>query len=207
MNERVAPIAQATDTLAVAQHGDGTALRLSGYARVPEPEVEPLWLVYLRAFGALATRAASRHLMDHDQFCTEMADPRITKFVVFQGAAPVGLLTITTDLDGIVWVSPDFYRDRYPTKARQGRVFFVTNMLTDPECRGQEAFLMLTEAACRVAAGGVLGFDVCEFNVQRGFPEAVRRRVSQLHGGACTFQELDSQRFYGIDLAGPLLPR
>lgn len=181
-------------------------LRLVEYAVVPEPELPALWEVYLKSFGGLATRAASRHLMDAEQFHRVMADPAITKYVVHAGGSPVGLLTITTDLDGIIWVSPDYYRNRYPDKARRGRVFYVTNMLTDPDHQGRDVFDLLTEAACRAASGGVLGFDVCRSNVDRGFAEAVRRRVDTLHAGACQFEALDTQTFYGIDLTGPLVP-
>jgi hypothetical protein len=184
----------------------GRPLRLVEYGVVPEPQLPALWEVYLKSFGGLATRAASRHLMSAEQFHREMTDPAITKFVVHAGGLPVGLLTITADLDGIIWVSPEYYRNRYPDKARRGKVFYVTNMLTDPDHHGRDVFNLLTEAACRAASGGVLGFDICRSNVERGFAEAIRRRANALHAGASLFEALDTQTFYGIDLTGPLVP-
>lgn len=192
----------ATDTSSAVAGRTTGSLRLVRWTTVPQQQLPALWEVYLRAFGGLATRAASRHLMDAEQFVREMTDRRIIKFATYAGDDPIGLLTVTTDLDGIVWVSPEYYRNRYPDKARQ--VFYVTNMLTDPRNRGREAFDLLTEAACREASGGVLGFDVCGSNVRRGFAEAVARRVCALHAGASTFEELDRQTFYGIDLTGPM---
>jgi hypothetical protein len=179
-------------------------LQMTSYLRIPEPEITPLWNLYQRAFGRLATTAASRHVMDADLFRQEMADPRITKCVVSQGGAPVGLLTTTSDLDNIVWVSPDFYRARYPVEGRRQQIHYITNMLTDPRYGGREVFRMLTEAACRLAAGGVLGFDICRSNVERGFADAIRRRTLQLRGEAHDFQALDTQTFYGIDLTEPI---
>jgi hypothetical protein len=143
--------------------------------------------------------------MDREQFDREMSDDRITKFVVSTMTEPVGLLTMTLDVGGIVWVSPDYYRNRYPAKSLRGRLFYVTNMLTDPDYRGHDPFMMLVEAACRHAAGGVLGFDICQSNVDRGLARALRRRISQLHEGACAFEELDTQTFFGVDLTGPIV--
>lgn len=174
------------------------SVRLATYQVLPNGRRDALWALYQRAFGPLAGRAASRHVLAEDQFDAEMADSRITKLVVDAAGRPVSLLTFTRDLDTISWVSADYYRDRYPTEATSGSLMYITTMLTDPAYVGPEAFLLLTAALDPLIGVGAVGFDICGSNVDRGFATALQRRMLQLRDGAGTLERLDTQTFYGM---------
>lgn len=165
---------------------------------LPAAELDAVWALYQRAFGPLADQAASRHVLNRNQFAAEMADATVVKLLVRQGEQPVSLMTLTAAMDGVSWVSAEYYRSRYPVEAANGTLLYITNMLTDPAYAGPEAFLLVTSALNDLVPVGAVGFDICAANVQRGFPTALHRRLLALRGGASAFDELDTQTFYAL---------
>ena len=175
-------------------------VELHTHTDVPAALLPALWDVYTRSFGPLAYIAASRHVMPKETFLVEMADPAITKLIVTDAGRPVSMVTLTWDLELVSWVSPEFYRSRYPEQSAAGRLFFITNMLTDPDYHGHEPFLLLSAEMYRLGKGGVIGSDSCASVVTRGFVEAMRKRMLDLHDGKGTVEAVDTQTFFAFDL-------
>lgn len=165
---------------------------------IEEQRSADLFRLYLEAFGPLRTQAAAKHLMNVTEFEHEMRDPRILKYTVWRSPNdPVALCTITTHLDAVPWVSPDFYAARYPAHAARRAIYYLGLALVAPEpghYRLFESVIRETVAAC-AAEHGVLVYDVCRYNdttVRFGRrAEAGLRRLAPVRVGV-----IDVQTYY-----------
>jgi hypothetical protein len=157
-----------------------------------------LYELYLDAFSPLRTRAAARHLVSWDEFSHEMGDARILKYSVWQSPdEPVALATITTSIEAMPWISPDFYASRHPAHAARQAIYYLGLALISP-ARGQYRLLervvraMVGECA---AVRGVLAYDVCQYNdtvVHFGRrAEAILRRMAPV-----SVEVADVQTYY-----------
>lgn len=128
---------------------------------------DALWALYGTAFEEMRARAASRHWLSRDEFELEALDARVLKHVAWRGSHPVGLCTVTTDLEAAPWVSPEYYARRYPGHTARGAVHYCNLALVHPGERGTETFALLLEALARGVAAddGVLAADLCRYNV------------------------------------------
>jgi hypothetical protein len=158
---------------------------------------DALWHLYLQAFEGLRARAASRHTLTRAEFDLEALDERVMKYVAWRCEAPVGLVTLTTDLTTVPWISPDFYAARYPHHAARGAIFYCSLALVDPAERLTDVFARMVGPAADAiaAAGGVLAADMCRLNVEvvelsRAVTTLLRRRW-----GGVEPVELDRQVF------------
>ncbi len=167
--------------------------------RVLSPDqARRLYAVYLEAFGALRTSAAARHVLSQTEFIDEMYDPRILKYSVWRSATePVALATVTTDLDAVSWVSPEFFATRHPEHAARKAIYYLGIVMVAPH-RGQ--FRLLERVVRELAAGcvadqGVLAYDICAFNdatVRFGRrAEAILQRIAPVRVGVA-----DTQTYY-----------
>lgn len=165
---------------------------------VPEHLVPTLWDIYITAFDQLRPMAAARQVLWREEFEQEMADPRVWKYLAF-GAdeLPVGMATLTADLQTIPWISPQFYAERYPVEHARNALFYVPFVCTDPRRARAGAMWLLVQAFIeRVAAAeGVVGYDVCAYNNEvvhfADRMDAWNRRL-----GAHDVMNLDSQNYY-----------
>lgn len=165
---------------------------------VEGPRAANLYELYLVSFGTLRTEAAARHVMTLAEFEEEMRDPRILKYTVWRTPDdPVALCTITTHLDAVPWVSPDFYAARYPEHAARRAIYYMALALVHPEPGNYRLFEHVVRATVGPCAAdhGVLAYDVCRYNdttVQFGRrAEAGLRRLAPVRVGV-----VDVQSYY-----------
>ena len=166
-----------------------------------EQTARMFWELYLGAFGPLRTRAAARQVLDEDEFFTEMVDPRVWKYVVYDAAGqPVGLTTLTKHLETVPWISPEYYEARYPQHFARQAVFYLGFTLVAKGARHLSSFATMLDAVAQrvIADRGVCGYDICAFN-----NEAMRFDVNieaMLNRAAhIPVERLDSQTYYVAD--------
>lgn len=132
-----------------------------------DPDVgRDFYELYLETFGPLAKLAANKHIYEAEHWDEEMQDPRILKFVAWDDARPVGLATVATDLDAVPWVSPDYYRWRYPDQ----KVWYCGFALVHPEYQGRSLFsaLMRSSMAEVIRNGAIGAFDCAKVTEEQG---------------------------------------
>jgi hypothetical protein len=182
----------------------GAGVTVRCFDELPADLVHPLWEIYLAAFEGLRTRAAARQVLWPEEFAAEMADPRVWKYVALdRDHFPVGLGTVTADLRTVPWISPEFYAARYPEAAARNALYFVPFVCTDPRRARTGVYAVMFKALVSRAAadGGVLAYDVCNFNDQT---IAFGQRMAdwQRRLGATTVDQVDSQNYYVAEYSG-----
>lgn len=135
---------------------------------VEEPTSGRLWQRYRETFAHLAAKAAHRQTLTREEFAEEMREPRIWKYVGFDGEEPVALGTLTRHLETMTWVSPDYFAARWPEEYAQGRVFYIGFVMLDKHNQSRGRFNELAQPMVRAIADarGVAGFDVCRYNAE-----------------------------------------
>lgn len=138
----------------------------------------------------------------------------MTKYVArTDSGALVGLSTLSNDLETVPWISPHFYRDRYPVQFARRTVFYCGLTMVHPDARTSGAFLQMVTAFGRdiAAADGLLAADMCRFNIDVvGVAAAVTLALKRAWGSA-SLVELDSQTYLSWEpggcVPGPPQPR
>ncbi|MEP6462672.1 MAG: hypothetical protein ABJC62_04500 [Frankiaceae bacterium] len=129
---------------------------------------EALWELYQLAFAPLEDRAAGRQFLSRSDFDSEVLDSRVVKYLArIPIGRIVGLCTLSADLDTVPWISPSFYRTRYPAHAARGAVLYCGIALVHPDAQRTRAFPDMLAAMAVDIAGvdGVLVADMCRYNV------------------------------------------
>lgn len=176
------------------------ATGVSVHTLIGRDEGERLYDVYRAAFGHLEVHAAARQVLKRDEFFAELQDPRVAKYVARSSdGEPLGLMTLSTSLEPIPWISAEYYRARFPEQAERDAIYYVGVALSDPEVGGVTAFPAMVNAVldrCR-AERAVLLWDICGYNddavgLGRGLENQIQRRT-----GLPT-EVLDRQTYYGV---------
>ena len=159
---------------------------------------EDFYRLYLDAFAPLRTKAAARQVLHRDEFMEDMQDPRVFKYVGWSSGRPIALATMTSHLETVPWISPEYYRVRYPEHAARGAIYYLGFTLVHPSNDTPRALEQMISAGVRrlVDARAVCAFDVCAHNdVGRLFTARVTQTLRRL--ADVTVDRLDSQRYYG----------
>lgn len=164
---------------------------------VDDPVAHRLWRLYSDCFAGMRTLAASRHLLQRGEFDDHLGDPRVDKLVAWVDEQPVGLVTLTTDLDAVPWISPEFYANRYPAHAQRQSIFYCGLAMVHPFARYTEAFARMVglRAGDIAAADGVLAADLCRFNVDETELGRMITLLMRRAWGGVDQVELDRQVF------------
>jgi hypothetical protein len=166
---------------------------------------EALWEAYRENFAPLAELAILQHLYSREEILAELANPDILKIVGWQEGKPVGLGMVTNVLEAVPQISPDFLRAKYPEHAARDAIFFGILVMVSPRVRGRTMFGRIYTELWQVPAraGGVLAFDVCEFNRTLFDADALAGRIAsqfpRAHVGI-----VDRQTWYVAELPEPL---
>ncbi len=163
--------------------------------------------LYRRAFDPLRTLSAARQVLTDDEFSAEMVDPRVDKYVAWEEGEPVGLSTLTRELETVPWISPEYFRARFPQHAERDALFYLGFALADPERRQLRAFAAMASAVVTTLseAGGVCGYDVCAYNRDEvRFADNLERFMKRQ--APAVVNVVDSQTYYTVDLAAALEP-
>lgn len=166
---------------------------------------DELWASYRANFEPLAELAILQHYYSQAEIREEFENPRIDKIIVWQDGRAVGLGMVTNSLEDVPQISPRFLRRRYPEHAARDAIYFGILVMVSAPQRGLTIFSRLYTELWQVPAraGGVLVFDICEFNRELFDTDALAERIaSQFPGGSVSV--LDRQTWYVADLPAPI---
>lgn len=180
-------------------------LRVSHELSLGGVVAESIWQLYRQNFEPLADLAVLQHFYSHSEILAELANPQIVKIVGWRDGVPVGLAMVTNSLDDVPQISPRFLRMRYPDHAARNAIFFGILVMVAPDSRGRTLFSRLYTELWQVAAlaGGVLVFDMCEFNRETFDTDVLTQRIAD-NFPRSSVKVLDRQTWYVADLPEPI---
>lgn len=165
---------------------------------IDERTTEEFLELYRAAFDPLEGLAAGRQALTDDEFREEMRLPTVLKFVGWdRRERPVAMVVINTDLDTVPWISPGFWRQRYPEQAERGAIYYFGALLVSPTVRGGPwAHRMLAETVTFTARNhAVAAFDCCQHNVESvKLPEMIAAVAESL--SYVDTERVDAQVYY-----------
>jgi hypothetical protein len=191
---------------ATEQHPLAAPITITHEHTVTGPTADALWEAYRANFAPLASLAILQHFYSYDEMIDEFANPRILKIIGWQHGAPVGLAMVTNSLDDVPQISPRFLRARYPDHAARNSIYFGILVMVAPDLRGRTLFSRLYTELWQVPAlaGGVLVFDICDFNRQQFDTDALTARIASNFPRSAV-QILDQQTWYVAELPEPVV--
>lgn len=168
-------------------------------------DADLLWEAYRSNFEPLAELAILQHLYTRDEVLAELANPRILKIVGRQGGRPVGMGMVTNSLEDVPQISPAFLRAKYPDHADRNAIYFGILVMVSPDHRGRTLFSRLYTEMWQVPArtGGVLVFDICDFNRMAFDTDSLTRRIADQFPRA-SVDVVDRQTWYVAELPEPI---
>jgi hypothetical protein len=173
--------------------------------RIDGDDAEALWEAYRENFAPLAELAILQHLYPRDEILAELANPDILKIVGRQQGQPVGLGMLTNVLEAVPQISPQFLRAKYPEHAARRAIYFGILVMVSPRLRGRTLFGRIYTEMWQVPArvGGVLAFDICEFNRTAFDTDTLTGRIASQFPRA-QVGVVDRQTWYVAELPEPL---
>lgn len=167
-----------------------------------------LWQAYLANIEPLAEVAILRHVDGRDEFLAQLVNPRIVKIVGWQAGLPVGLAMVTNSLEDVAEISPRFLRSKYPDHAARDAIFVGMLVMVSQPMRGRTLFGRLYTELWQVPAlvGGVLIFDVCDFNRTMFDTDQLTQRIASAFPRS-SVAVVDRQTWYAAELPEPLIDR
>jgi hypothetical protein len=165
---------------------------------VDDDTTERFLALYRAAFDPLEGVAAARQSLTDDEFRDEMRLKSVLKFIGWdRRERPVAMVVINTDLDSVPWVSPAFWRRRYPEQAARGAIYYFGALLVSPDVRGGPwAHRMLAETVRHTARNhAVAAFDCCQHNVDEvQLPRMIAEVARSL--SYVDAEQVDSQAYF-----------
>jgi hypothetical protein len=110
---------------------------------------EDFYRLYLDAFEPLRTRAAARQVLNRAVNMEDMADPRVFKYVGWSSGRPIALATMTSHLETVPWISPEYFSVRYPEHAARGAIYYLGFTLVHPSNDTPRALEQMISAGVR----------------------------------------------------------
>lgn len=186
------------------QHRPAPPVHITHEVSITGATAELLWNAYDKNFQPLSSLAILQHHYSRDEVLAELANPRIAKIVGWELGLPVGLAMVTNSLDDVPQISPDFLRAKYPEHAANGTIFFGILVMVSPGRRGLTLFSRLSLELWQIPAraGGVLVYDVCDFNRVTFDAETLSQRIAD-NFPESSVTILDRQTWYVAELPKP----
>ncbi len=160
--------------------------------------------LYRDTFGALETRAVARQLLHEHEFLEEMSDPRVDKYVAWEGDEAVGMSTLTTHLETVPWISPGYFAHHYPDHTARDAVYYLGFTLVHRSRRRTHIFRSMVESIVEllVERRAVCAWDICAFNDDViGLGDSIERIIT---GRAqVDVAPIDRQTYYSASFHGP----
>jgi hypothetical protein len=201
----VAPLDYPTGSILEA-HPVEEPVTVSFESVIEGDNAELLWDAYRLNFEPLEELAILQHMYERDEVLAEFANPRITKIVGWQGQMPVGLGMVTNHLESVPQISPRYLRAKYKEHAEANRIYFGILVAVSPHHRGMTLFNRLYSEMWNVPArvGGVLIFDICEFNRITFDTDSLVQRIGAQFPKS-TVDTIDRQTWYAAELPQPIV--
>jgi hypothetical protein len=178
--------------------GQNIVVKVDVCGTLPAGSEDDAWRFYRTAFDHLRYRAIERHLLDRDEFDELMADTRIVKYLAWQDDTIVGLAAQTRDLRALPYLSPDFFRHRWPDMYAQRRIFYAVFVGAQRDMRGAGVFVALLGAMMRPirATDGMVMVDICTHNeAELDLPSGIARVLRRI-AGTVRPTRVDSQSYW-----------
>jgi hypothetical protein len=176
------------------------AKKIVAHRHLADSEAEMLFELYLAGFESMKTRAAARHAFSREEFLDELADERICKHVAYDNAGcPIGMLTLTKDLDAVPWISPQYFEARYPDHFARNAIYYLGYVIVHPNHQGTRLLehLLSTRVFIPLAQEkAVLGFDISGFH---NGPSGFARRLQAMalrHTPTAVMTPIDTQTYF-----------
>jgi hypothetical protein len=162
----------------------------------------------LASFEPLETLAIQKQTDSRADLLHMFASADFTKVVAWQGGQPVGLGVLTNVLECIPEISPQFLRARYPQHAARNAIYVGIYVTVAEHHRGITLFSRLSTEMWNVPAraGGVLVFDMCEFNRTMFAAEQVAEQIASVFPRS-NVSTIDRQTWYVAELPEPIPER
>ena len=186
------------------QHRTATPIHISHESVIVGEAAEELWQAYRSNFEPLSKLAMLQHFYSHEDVLAEFANPNIVKIVGWQEGKPVGLAMVTNSIDEVPQISPDFLRASYPEHAAKNTIFFGMLVMVSPTLRGLTLFSRLYLELWQIPAraGGVLVYDICDFNRVSFDTDKLSQRIADNFPDS-SVKVLDRQTWYVAELPKP----
>ena len=186
-------------------HAPAAPIMVTHELSITGTKAEALWEAYRTNFEPLAELAVLQHFSSRDEVLAELMNPRITKIVGWQGDSPVGLAMVTNSLEDVPQISPAFLRSKYPDHAARNTIYVGILLMVSPGVRGLTLLGRLATEMWQVPAlvGGVLVFDICDFNRKTFGAERLAQRIADNFPRSAV-QVLDRQTWYVAELPEPI---
>jgi hypothetical protein len=198
-----APESQITSI--IEQHPTRPPFTISHEWSITGDQAEALWEAYRVNFEPLAKLAILQHFFTREEILAELANPRILKIVGWQEGAPVGLGLVTNSLVDVPQISPAFLVERYPEHAARNAIYYGILVMVAQTVRGRTLFARLYTEMWQVPAlvGGVLVFDICDFNRVMFDADTLAQKIADNFPHS-SMQVLDRQTYYVAELPEPI---
>lgn len=153
--------------------------------------------LYVKTFGGLRQRAVARQVLHEEEFLEEMRDPRVSKYLAWDGDEVIGLTTLTRDLKTVPWISPEYFAHHYPEQTARNAVYYLGFTLVRHGHQQRRVFTSMIAAATEliVAERAICAWDMCHYNdTELGLGQSV---VRMLDGEpSLTVLPIDRQTYY-----------
>ncbi|GAB3739278.1 hypothetical protein [Microlunatus parietis] len=177
------------------------SVRVTVETELSDATVDQFWALYQVAFEPLLTRSAARQVLTAEEFRAEMTDPRVDKYLAWDGDEVIGLSTLTRHLETVPWISPQYFTARFPEHAARNAIFYLGITLTAPGRRQSGAYVAMISSAIAtiVEARGICGYDVSayhrdEMNYADNLARFIKRRAR------AEVEVIDEQTYFLADL-------
>jgi hypothetical protein len=186
-------------------HPSAAPITLTHELSITGTRANALWEAYRTNFEPMVDVAILQHFYSRDEVLAELMNPHITKIVGWQDGDPVGLAMVTNSLEDVPQISPAFLRAKYPEHARRNTIYFGILVMVVPGLRGRTLFGRLCTELWQVPAlaGGVLVFDICDFNREMFGVEKLTQRIADNFPRSAV-QVIDRQTWYAAELPEPI---
>ncbi len=87
-------------------HAEVRAMKVTIESKIAGTQLERFHQLYRSAFEPLLTLTAVRQVLTEDEFEAQMTDERVDKLVAWDGDEPIGMMTVTRELETVPWISP-----------------------------------------------------------------------------------------------------
>ncbi|SDD05880.1 hypothetical protein [Nocardioides lianchengensis] len=179
-------------------------VRISVETDVDAETAATYYRLYVETFGHLATKAVARQLLHEDEFLEEMHDPRVSKYVAWDGDDVIGLTTLTKHLETVPWISPAYFEHHYPEQWARDAVYYLGVTLVAKSRRESHVFQAMI-AACTeliLRERAVCAWDMCFYNDEElGLGPAIRRMLD--HHPELQVAPIDRQTYFAAVFSPP----
>ncbi len=159
--------------------------------------------LYRATFEELVTKAAERQVLHDDEFFQDMRDPRVHKYVARgEDGRVVGMSSITSHLETVPWINPEFFALRYPEHAARGAIYYLGFTLVDPQARRSRVFAAMVDRIVEMLARerAVCTWDICGHNDLAGLGASIDKIVHRT--AEATIDAVDRQTYYAATFTG-----